>query len=162
LLEIERKFLVHGPGLSLPKHHKKLEQGYLLRMEGRSLRVRRIENKYFLTLKIGTSKVREEIETRLDRQDGKTLLKQALEAPIKKKRYHLKVGGKLWDVDVFGGENEGLILAEIELKHEDEDFERPKWLGREVTGDRRFHNSQLAVTPVSAWRKDFDKMLKKS
>ncbi|TNE63683.1 MAG: CYTH domain-containing protein [Alphaproteobacteria bacterium] len=161
MLEIERKFLVHGPALDLPKKHKRLEQAYLMRMDGRSLRVRRIENKYILTLKIGSGKVREEVEQRLEREDGKMLMGQALEAPIKKKRYEIKVGGKLWEIDVFDGENKGLVLAEIELKHPDEDFPHPSWLRREVTGDRRFHNSSLATYPISAWRGDFEAMLAK-
>ncbi|WP_417463358.1 CYTH domain-containing protein [Kordiimonas sp.] len=156
MYEIERKFLVDKARLKLPRKFKSIEQGYLMRAEGRSLRVRKVEGSYILTLKIGKGARRVEIERPLSKAEGAALLMQSLDPLIIKKRYAVKHGGHVWDVDVFKGENKGLVLAEVELDDEDEAFERPDWVTREVTGDRLFQNSTLATHPISMWRDAFE------
>ena len=159
MYEIERKFLVDKALLKLPKKYKSVEQGYLMREHNRSLRVRKSDGVYTLTLKIGKGAKRVEIERDLSGEEGEALFGHVLDMPIKKRRYAITVGSHVWDVDVFMRENKGLILAEVELDHEDEDFKRPKWLGREVTGDRLFQNSTLAIHPISLWREAYAEFL---
>ncbi|WP_417450846.1 CYTH domain-containing protein [Kordiimonas sp.] len=156
MYEIERKFLVDKSRLKLPRKFKAIEQAYLMRAEGRSLRVRKIDGEYILTLKIGKGARRVEIERPLSKAEGAELMKRALDPPISKKRYAVKHGVHIWDVDIFKADNKGLVLAEIELSHEDEAFERPNWVTREVTGDRLFQNSTLASHPISLWRDAFE------
>ncbi|WP_262691270.1 CYTH domain-containing protein [Kordiimonas aestuarii] len=156
MYEIERKFLVDKTRLKLPRKFKSVEQGYLMRAESRSLRVRKIDGDYILTLKIGKGARRVEIERPLGKAEGVALISKVLDPLIVKKRYAVKCDGHVWDVDVFKGENKGLVLAEIELEDEDEAFTRPDWVTREVTGDRLFQNSTLASHPISMWREAFD------
>lgn len=156
MFEIERKFLVDKSRLKLPRKFKSIEQGYIMRAEARSLRVRKADGDYILTLKIGKGARRVEIERPLSKAEGQALMARALDPVISKKRYAVKFGGHVWDVDVFKGENKGLVLAEVELDDEDEFFERPDWVTREVTGDRLFQNSTLASHPISMWREAFE------
>lgn len=156
MFEIERKFLVDKSRLKLPRKFKSIEQGYIMRAEGRSLRVRKADGDFILTLKIGKGARRVEIERPLSKAEGNALMMRALDPVIVKKRYAVKFGGHVWDVDVFKGENKGLVLAEVELEDEDEHFERPDWVTREVTGDRLFQNSTLASHPISMWREAFE------
>ncbi|WP_020401221.1 CYTH domain-containing protein [Kordiimonas gwangyangensis] len=156
MYEIERKFLVDKSRLKLPKKFKSIEQGYIMRAEGRSLRVRKVDGGYILTLKIGKGARRVEIERPLDKAEGAALMLRTLDPVIVKKRYAVKHKGHVWDVDVFKGENKGLVLAEVELDDEDEKFDRPDWVTREVTGDQLFQNSTLATHPISMWREAFD------
>lgn len=155
MIEIERKFLVLSSGCGF-SGGTAISQWYVMRSEGRSLRVRQKGDHYVLTLKVGKGAVRQEIERSLEPEEARGLIVTALDAPIVKTRFKVPVGRHVWDVDVFGGENEGLVLAEVELNDPDEFFERPKWLGLEVTGDPRFQNASLAETPISRWRKDFE------
>ena len=156
MFEIERKFLVDTSKLVLPEKFRSIEQGYLMRGDGRSLRVRKIEGAYILTLKIGKAAKRHEIERSLSREEGEALMSQALDPLIIKRRYAVECGSHTWDVDVFEGENSGLVLAEVELDEEGENFDLPDWATREVTGDRLFQNSTLATHPISLWREAFE------
>jgi CYTH domain-containing protein len=130
-------------------------QGYLSRVADRLVRVRVAGNAAFLTIKGRSSAAavsRLEFEYPIPIEDAGTLLDLLCERPlIEKTRYEEIVGGHIWTVDVFQGENDGLILAEIELFSEDEPFDRPGWLGREVSDDPRYFNSELSKKPFGYW-----------
>ncbi len=147
LIEIERKFLVKNLSFlneSFKKH--KIIQGYLSKDPHRTVRVRIYENKAFLTIKGKSSEngvCRIEIEKSIPLADGKRLLKLCLPELIKKDRYSIKINDHIFQVDVFKEKNEGLIIAEIELNSENSDYPKPNWLGKEVTGQKKYYNSQL-------------------
>jgi adenylate cyclase len=156
-LEIERKFLVNGPlpDEVLASPNKFLRQGYLNFDKKRSVRVRTVLDSTstfghaFITVK-GKAKgfTRAEYEYEIPYDDGVELLKLCMGSIIEKQRFVWNG----WEVDVFKGSNSTLLLAEIELKSEDEKFERPSWLGVEVSGDPRFTNLSLAQFPFSSWK----------
>jgi adenylate cyclase len=154
-LEIERKFLVDRD-LWRPRHDGTFyRQGYLSRVEDRVVRVRSLAGRAaFLTIKGRSSGLtRAEFEYPIPVEDAVLMLDRLCERPlIEKTRYEEHVGGRLWTVDVFQGENDGLILAEIELSSESESFERPAWLGREVSDDPRYFNSELSKKPFGYWK----------
>lgn len=154
-LEIERKFLVAGdawrrdagPGV-------RIRQGYLTNAQPLSVRVRiKDPGKATLTLKMPRNSLsRLEYEYEIPRDEAEELLELCQDSMVTKRRYDIRQDGDLWQVDVFEGDNQGLIVAEIELVREDQDFARPSWLGREVTDEKRFQNSLLAQRPYSTWR----------
>lgn len=157
-VEIERKFLVKA-GFA-PKGEKVdfIAQGYLSDDPARTVRVRLLNSLGILTIKgagsdSGMSRFEWE-QHGISEADAKALLAICLAGKIEKVRHSIRVGKHSYEVDVFQGENFGLILAEIELKREDEVFERPEWLGKEVTGDPRYYNSHLAKHPFSTWEKE--------
>ncbi|MFC4347039.1 CYTH domain-containing protein [Kordiimonas lipolytica] len=158
MIEIERKFLVR-PGILDLKGGKEISQWYVMRGDGRSLRVRRYEGGYVMTVKVGKGIERKEIERKLSDAEALSLIDSALEAPVEKTRHSIKSGKHVWSVDVFKGPNEGLWLAEVELQAKDEYFERPAWIGKEVSGDACFQNANLARNPISRWRSDFIALL---
>ena len=147
LIEIERKFLVKNLGFlneSFNKH--KIIQGYLSKDPHRTVRVRICDNEAFLTIKGKSSEngvSRIEIEKTIPLIDGKRLLKLCLPELIKKDRYSIKINDHIFQVDVFKEKNEGLIIAEIELNSENSNYPKPDWLGKEVTGQKKYYNSQL-------------------
>lgn len=148
--EIERKFLVKGEFKSLAFHFIRITQGYLSSVPERTVRVRIKGEWAFLTIKgkanaSGIS--RYEWEKEISVEEANELLGLCEPGVIDKTRYLVKVGNHVFEVDEFYGENEGLVMAEIELKAENEEFETPEWLGREVTGDDRFYNAMLAKYP---------------
>lgn len=149
-LEIERKFLVSGfstEGL----RYKKMKQAYLAK-DGCTVRVRIADNKAFLTIKGKTSGFsRAEFEYEIPIDEALEMMNLAIYPPVIKTRYYAKVDGKTWEVDVFEGENEGLVMAEIELSSEEEEFTMPEWATEEVTGDKRYYNSYLAENPYKSW-----------
>ena len=149
-LEIERKFLVSGfasEGLRC----KKMKQAYLAK-DGATVRVRIADNKAFLTIKGKTEGFsRAEFEYEIPMEDANAMMELAIYPPVIKTRYYTEVGGKTWEVDVFEGENEGLVMAEIELKSENEEFTLPEWAAEEVTGDKRYYNAYLAKMPYKSW-----------
>lgn len=149
-LEIERKFLVDNLNTEGLKS-KKLKQAYLAK-DGCTLRVRIADNEAFLTIKGKTEGIsRAEFEYQIPIEDANELMKLAIYPPIIKTRYYIDVDGKTWEVDVFEGENEGLVMAEIELNSEDEEFTLPEWAIDEVTGDKRYYNAYLARKPYKKW-----------
>jgi adenylate cyclase len=152
-LEIERKFLVRSTDWGMPVSTRPMEQGYLFIGTDRNLRIRRSGGDYLLTLKVRAEGIgRHEIETPIDPGQGHhALTRLCVAPPLAKVRHVVEHAGIAWDVDVFVGANAGLILAEIELVHQDQAFERPGWLGPEVTGDRRFFNEYLARHPFLGW-----------
>ena len=149
--EIERKFNVKE-GDWCKQKAEKYRQGYLSTVKERTVRVRTVEDKGYLTIKgiaIGASRM--EFEYEIPRQDADALLEICEKPLIEKNRYKLMHGGFVWEVDEFFGENQGLIVAEIELENEDQYFSKPDWVGKEVTGDSRYFNANLIKNPYSKW-----------
>nr|WP_315430663.1 CYTH domain-containing protein [uncultured Albidiferax sp.] len=150
-IEIERKFLVTGPDWRQGVGTF-FSQGYLNRDKQRTVRVRIAGAQGFLTIKgANQGATRAEFEYEIPLSDAEQLLALCDGPIIQKVRRVLVHAGFTWEVDEFEGLNAGLVVAEIELTSEDEVFERPLWLGREVTDDARYFNSNLATTPFSAW-----------
>ena len=175
-VEIERKFLVKDDGFrseASESHH--LVQGYICRESGRTVRVRIADDRAYLTIKGRSSDSglsRLEWETEIPVADARSLLSLCQGGTIDKTRYIVPVHidedlsgpvpqsggggaigctGRKWEVDEFHGDNAGLVMAEIEFGSEDEEFLRPAWLGKEVTGDRRYYNSMLSECPYTKW-----------
>ncbi len=153
-LEIERKFLVKddrwraaaGPGIPM-------RQGYLAGDGRCSVRVRIEGEEARLNIKSATLGVRRtEYDYPIPLADAEEMLRElCAHPPLEKTRYHVPWGGHRWDVDVFHGENEGLVVAELELAAEDEPFQRPPWLGEEVSHDPRYYNVRLVEHPYRLW-----------
>lgn len=153
-LEIERKFLVNGDFMKDAYKSYHITQGYICRGTGRSVRIRIRDDKAFITIKGKASESglsRFEWEKPITVKDAMDLLELRDGALIDKTRYLVKVGDHVFEVDVFSGDNKGLVMAEVELGSEDEAFEKPQWLGEEVTGDRRYYNSSLIANPFKDW-----------
>ena len=157
MIEIERKFLVTSEAFITEAHSEiKIVQGFLTVDPERTVRVRIKGEKGFLTIKgksneEGTSRF--EWENEIPFSEAESLLKLCLPGVIDKIRYEVKLDNHLFEIDIFHGENEGLVLAEVELSSPDEVFPRPIWLGKEVTGDIRYYNSQLSKQPYKNWNK---------
>lgn len=157
-LEIERKFLVHKAGRPYKEQAyaaSRITQGYICADRGRTVRVRIRDDKGFITIKgpsdpTGTTRYEFEKEITLD--EARQLMKLCLPGIIDKTRYLVRSGTHTFEVDEFYGENDGLVVAEVELGSENEPFSKPDFIADEVTGDRRFYNSSLMATPFSAWR----------
>jgi adenylate cyclase len=155
MLEIERKFLVTSDEF-LTQYFSKYEiaQGYLSSVPERTVRVRIKDDKAFLTIKGKSSESglsRFEWEKEIGKVEAEKLLLLCEKGVIKKTRYNIKNENHIIEVDVFYDENEGLIIAEIELKSETETFEKPSWLGEEVTNDERYYNAYLSKKPFKNW-----------
>jgi adenylate cyclase len=155
MLEIERKFSVLSNDFKKNSFsEKRIVQGYLNSDPERTVRVRIKGNKGYLTIKgkgNASGMSRFEWETEIGLEDAEKLLPLCEKGWIDKIRYEIKIGNHVYEVDVFAGENEGLILAEIELQSEDEKFEKPNWLGNELTNDARFYNAYLSLHPFKSW-----------
>ncbi|MFA6335009.1 MAG: CYTH domain-containing protein [Bacteroidales bacterium] len=154
MLEIERKFLVTGEFRVYSTDFKTIKQGYLSSVPERSVRIRVKGKRGFITIKgaSGTGGIsRFEWEREISASDAEELLKLCEPGIIEKNRYEVVAGSHVYEVDEFLGDNIGLIIAEIELKNEDEDFEKPEWLGKEVTGDVRYYNTWLSEHPFNKW-----------
>ena len=153
--EIERKFLIKGEFKSLAYSQSHIVQGYISSAHGRTVRIRIRDEKGYLTIKgasnaSGTS--RYEWEKEIPFSEAQELMKLCEPGIIDKTRYLVKSGKHTFEVDEFYGENEGLILAEVELGSEDELFEKPSFIGEEVTGDVRYYNSNLMKHPFRNWK----------
>ena len=151
--EIERKFLVKGDAWKSLAKATRYRQGYLNSVKERTVRVRTVGDKGFLTVKgITTGASRAEYEYPIPASDAEALLNDLCEKPlIEKNRYKIKDGNLTWEVDEFFGENQGLIVAEVELESESQSFEKPGWVGEEVTGDPRYFNANLIKHPYTKW-----------
>ncbi len=155
MIEIERKFLVKSEAYKNEATSKKrIVQGFLNTHPNRTVRVRIKGDKGFLTIKgisneTGTSRF--EWEKEIDPKEAEALLNLCEETIIDKTRYEIPIGGFIFEVDEFHKANEGLVIAEIELQGENEEFERPEWLGEEVTGQIKYYNSQLSKQPFGRW-----------
>lgn len=151
--EIERKFLIKGEAWRALAEGTMYRQGYLNSAKERTVRVRTVGDKAFLTIKgITVGATRAEYEYEIPFADCNALLDDLAEKPlIEKKRYKIKQGEFTWEIDEFFGDNQGLIVAEIELTSEDQQFGKPDWIGEEVTGDPRYFNSNLIKHPFTRW-----------
>jgi CYTH domain-containing protein len=155
MIEIERKFLVANTDfINLATTKNRIVQGYLNSNPERTVRIRIKGNKGYLTIKgkgneSGTSRL--EWETEIPLIDAEQLLYLCEKGVIDKIRYEIPVENHIYEVDVFSGENNGLIIAEIELQDETETFSKPHWLGEEVTGDKKYYNAYLSNHPYQSW-----------
>ncbi len=154
--EIEKKFLVNGDGYKAEATKAvRITQGYLSSVPERTVRVRIKGDKGYITIKgIGSQSgaSRFEWEKEIPVEDVRELLKLCEPGIIDKTRYIIPKGNHNFEVDEFYGDNEGLVVAEVELGAEDESFERPSWLSAEVTGDERYYNSMLMKNPYKNWK----------
>ena len=152
--EIERKFLVAGDFHGEVSGASRIIQGFLSSAPGRTVRVRIRDDRGYLTVKgpaQGLTRFEWEKESPAD--EARQLLALCEPGAIDKTRHLVPAAdGHVWEVDEFHGDNEGLVVAEIELEAEDEPFARPSWLGAEVTGDRRYYNSSLTKCPYKDWK----------
>lgn len=153
-IEIERKFLIDKEkwqSFEKPPGEN-YRQGYLLTDPNKTIRVRQTPDKGFLTIK-GLSKgaTRSEYEYEIPYEDAEELLNQFSVAELTKKRYKILIDDKLWEIDEFLGDNKGLIIAEIELKSEDEYVNLPKFIDCEVTSEEKYYNSNLVIHPYKSW-----------
>lgn len=156
-LEIERKFLVTNESYrTMAFRSDKIAQGYLCRQNGNSVRVRIRDGKGILTIKgpsLDGGLSRYEWEKEIPLQEAEALMLLCADALIDKRRYLVKCGNHIYEVDEFYGDNQGLVVAEIELQDENEQFEKPSFLGEEVTGDKKYYNSHLTRFPYKYWDK---------
>tara|TARA_Y100000034_G_scaffold113371_1_gene148332 strand:- start:103 stop:570 length:468 start_codon:yes stop_codon:yes gene_type:complete len=155
MVEIERKFLVKNEDFKAESYQKnRITQGFLNTDPLRTVRIRIKDETAFLTVKGKNNEAglsRFEWEKEIDKTEAEELLKLCEPGMIDKTRFLVKSGSHIFEVDEFYGENEGLIVAEVELETEEEVFEKPDWLGQEVTGDPRYYNSQLSKNPYKSW-----------
>ena len=155
MVEIERKFLVKNEDFKAEFYQKnRITQGFLNTDPLRTVRIRIKDETAFLTVKGKNNEAglsRFEWEKEIDKTEAESLLKLCEPGMIDKTRFLVKSDSHIFEVDEFYGENEGLIVAEVELASETENFEKPKWLGQEVTGDPKYYNSQLSKNPYKSW-----------
>jgi len=154
-IEIERKFLVKNDDYKNDSHTKKhIKQGYLNSDKNRSVRIRITDDKAFLTVKgisntSGTSRF--EWEKEIDQKDAESLFLLCEPGAIEKTRYYVKIDRHTFEVDEFYGDNKGLTIAEVELNSEFENFTKPNWIAKEVTGDVKYYNSSISKNPFKNW-----------
>jgi CYTH domain-containing protein len=156
MIEIERKFLVNSQAYRENSRSKTtIIQGFLNTHPDRTVRIRIHGELGFITVKGRSNKegtTRFEWEDELNLTDAKALMKLCEPGIIEKTRYEVAEGNHLFEIDEFCGDNDGLVIAEIELTSEDESFPKPQWLGKEVTGDLRYYNSSLSKQPFKNWK----------
>ena len=151
--EIERKFLVAGDAWRALAEGVVYRQGYLSTVADRTVRVRSVGAKGYLTVKgITVGATRTEFEYEIPLADADVMLDELCIRPlIEKTRHKIALDGLVWEVDVFAGDNHGLVVAEVELAREDQAFRLPDWIGEEVTDDPRYYNANLVAHPYKAW-----------
>lgn len=157
--EIERKFLVDGEYKSQAYASSRIVQGYICSARGRTVRVRIRDTKGYLTIKGASDAAgmsRYEWEREIPLAEAEELMKLCEPGVIDKTRYLVRSGRHVFEVDEFYGDNQGLVVAEVELASETEPFEKPAFIGREVTGDVRYYNSQLMKHPYAEWKTQAD------
>ncbi len=155
MIEIERKFLVKGDFLPFVSKKHEIKQGYLCNEIKRTVRVRTKAEKGFITIKGEANEngfSRFEWEKEIPLQEAESLLELCDNNLISKTRHEVVFKGKRFEIDVFYGQNKGLVLAELELEKEDEKFELPNWIGKEVTGDVHYYNAYLFNNPFQTWK----------
>jgi len=152
--EIERKFLLHADKWQqlIRPAGQHYWQGYLLTDPQKTIRVRATDTHGYITIKgPNTGATRDEYEYEIPVQEANELLDKFALSELSKVRYKIPFHGHIWEVDEFLGNNAGLMVAEIELASEDEQFDVPEWIAREVTGDERYYNSNLTLRPFKDW-----------
>lgn len=153
--EIERKFLVDTAKWTPSGQGTKMTQAYFCLYPSPTVRIRIEGNKSYLTIKGSSETIkRPEFEYAVPVEDAIQMLKLAVSEPVEKIRYKIPYEGLLWEVDIFAGKNQGLVMAEIELEFEHQEFPRPDWLLKEVSGDGRFYNSYLSMHPFQEWNSE--------
>jgi len=156
-IEIERKFLVNTTDFKKESFQKiYIKQGFLNSNKNRVVRIRITNTDGYITIKgksfdEGTSRF--EWEKEISKKEAESLMQLCETTPIEKNRYHVKNDEYVFEIDEFLGENKGLIIAEIELKSKNTVFNKPQWLGKEVTGKKKYYNSMLSNKPFSTWNK---------
>ncbi|XDD52199.1 CYTH domain-containing protein [Leptospira sp. WS92.C1] len=160
-MEIERKFLVLSDQYKRLGSSELISQGYLNSDKNRTVRVRIQGSKATLTIKSATVEIsREEYEYEIPLNDAKELLNRVCEKPIiEKTRYKIEYQNFVWEVDEFFGDNLGLVVAEIELEYPEQKFNKPDWIGEEVSHDQRYFNSSLIKNPFKNWHPIVNKNL---
>ncbi|UFH36116.1 CYTH domain-containing protein [Flavobacterium acetivorans] len=155
MIEIERKFLVTSDQFKKEAFSQnRIKQGYLSAVPERTVRIRIKGNEAYITIKGSTNESgmsRFEWEKKIPVEEAEKLLLLCEKGIIDKTRFEVKVGQHTYEIDEFYGENQGLLMAEIELKSETENFQKPNWLGKEVTADKRYYNSYLSTNPFKNW-----------
>lgn len=155
MIEIERKFLVTSDQFKKEAiSQNRIKQGYLSAVPERTVRIRIKGNEAYITIKGRTNESgmsRFEWEKKIPVEEAEKLLLLCEKGIIDKTRFEVKVGQHTYEIDEFYGENQGLLMAEIELKSETENFQKPNWLGKEVTADKRYYNSYLSTNPFKNW-----------
>ncbi|MDO6433674.1 CYTH domain-containing protein [Flavitalea sp. BT771] len=154
-IEIERKYLIKKDkwNTSLAKDGVQYRQGYILTDPSKTIRVRLAGEQGYLTIKgLSEGASRPEFEYEIPKEDAIALLDNFCPATISKVRYKIQFDNHLWEIDEFSGDNEGLIVAEIELAREDETFTVPDWIDKEVTAESRYYNSNLTIHPYKDWK----------
>lgn len=156
MVEIERKFLVKNLDFVKYGVPHRIKQGYICYDDDRVVRVRIMDKKAFLTLKsASTGFARYEFEYEIPVADAEKMLQELCRKPIiDKTRFDLIHKGKKWEIDIFNAENEGLIIAEIELQSRDEEFKIPPFIDKEVTDDIRYYNTYIAQKPFCTWQSE--------
>jgi CYTH domain-containing protein len=157
MIEIERKFTVVGDFSQDVTYSQRIMQGYICVEQGRTVRVRIAGNQAFLTINGPTDKnlwSRYEFEQEIAATDAMELMKLCVTSIIYKERHYIHRGKHTWEVDVFHGNNEGLRIAEIELASKNEPFDKPSWVGKEITADQRYYNAMLSQKPYNQWEKE--------
>ena len=150
--EIERKYLVRGDAWRKLAHGVRYRQGYLSTVKERTVRVRTVDDRAYLTIKgVTVGATRKEFEYDIPADDAALLLEMCEQPLVEKVRCKIPFGGLTWEVDEFEGANQGLIVAECELSSEDQRIDLPPWIGAEVTGDPRYFNSNLIAHPFTRW-----------
>lgn len=156
MIEIERKFLVTSDAFKAEAHKKmRIIQGFLNTDKERTVRIRIKGDGGMITIKGLSSNdglSRFEWEKEISKSDAEALLKLCEKGIIDKIRYEVQIENHLFEIDEFFGDNEGLIIAEVELNHVSEVFKKPQWLGKEVTGNTKYYNSQLSKKPFKTWK----------
>tara|TARA_B100000029_G_C17535026_1_gene944586 strand:- start:1236 stop:1700 length:465 start_codon:yes stop_codon:yes gene_type:complete len=152
-IEIERKYLVKSPPLHLAKKKLYIKQGYIVNDQKQVIRVREKGDEYFLTIKgnqIGISRL--EYDFPISKKDANELIINfCRDTIIEKTRYYLRFKNHIWEIDEFHKKNQGLVVAEIELNSENENFELPTWVEKEVTSEKKYYNMNLATNPYNNW-----------
>lgn len=164
--EIERKFLVDGEDYKKEATAcKRITQGYLSSVPERTVRIRIYGDQAFITIKgLGSASgmSRFEWEKEIAVEEAQALIKLCEPGIIDKKRYLVPTKGHVFEVDEFFGDNDGLVIAEVELENEEETFDRPFWLSKEVTNDNRYYNASLTKHPYTKWAGNHDKSADKN
>ena len=152
-IEIERKFLIKSDEWKSLGKRKFYQQGYLLVDKNRTIRIRTVEEKGFITIKgSGRGISRSEFEYQIPVEEARIILETLCEKPlIKKYRTKIKLNNLVWEVDEFIDENYGLVIAEVELENENQKIDIPSWIGDEVTGEIKYYNSMLIKNPFTNW-----------
>ena len=154
-LEIERKFLVNTIPSQQIHRSKKVKQGYMVHDEHQVVRVRSMDNDHFLTIKSNSKGLsRFEFEYQIPKEDAMDMFEHLCGSGIiEKTRHYIETPNHTWEIDEFHGRNQGLVVAEIELESEDEQFDIPEWVGEEVSDDPRYYNMNLVANPYEVWIK---------